>query len=323
MEMPDSLRTALENLLDGVPFNSLISDAQNISMRYRSHGPKAKPQIKERTEALAYAASRMPATFGAVYTALQSSLLSLSSRPESLADVGAGTGAASWAADSVLDLKDITCIEKEKVMLDTGRELMSHGSGALRRAKWVNNDLSVSDIPKADLVIASYVLNEITGNIRKAVIEKMWSAAGMMLLIVEPGTPEGYSNIIEARRLLLEAGAHIAAPCTHEKSCPKEEKDWCHFTCRIGRSRLHRMLKGGEAPYEDEKFSYLCAVREKCNLKGMRVLRHPLVYSGFVQIEVCTPEGIKNIRLSKKDGEKYKKARKASAGTLLSADETV
>jgi len=58
---------------------------------------------------------------------------------------------------------------------------------------------------------------------------------------------------------------------------------------------------------EDEKFSYICTVREKCSLQGMRVLRHPLVHSGFVQLEVCTQEGIRNIKLSKKDGEKYKK----------------
>jgi len=71
----------------------------------------------------------------------------------------------------------------------------------------------------------------------------------MMLLIVEPGTPAGYKNITEARRVLVESGAHIAAPCTHENTCPMEGNDWCHFTCRISRSRLHRLMKGGEAPF--------------------------------------------------------------------------
>lgn len=317
MEMPLSLRTAMENLLESVPHKKLINDAQNISMRYRSQREKEQPLVTKKTEALAYAASRMPATFGTIYAALENSLLSSECRPKSLVDAGAGTGTASWAADSILNLDNITCIEKENAMLDIGQELMRYGLDALRSAKWINNDLVTTDIPKADLVIAAYVINELAESSRKAVIEKLWSSAEMMLLIVEPGTPAGYSNIMEARRLLIENGAHIASPCTHQNGCPKEGNDWCHFSCRISRSRLHRKLKGGEAPFEDEKFSYLCVVRAKCNLQGMRVLRHPLIYSGYMQLEVCTAGGIMNIKLSKKDGERYKKARKATAGTFL------
>ncbi|NLM11904.1 MAG: rRNA methyltransferase [Clostridiaceae bacterium] len=323
MELPQSLRSAIENLLESVSHSELLTDAQNISMRYRSQRGKEEPLITEETEALAYAASRMPATYGAIHTALENSLAQVTYRPKTLVDVGAGTGAASWAADSILNLDNITCIEKENAMLDIGKELMKHGSDTLRSAKWIKNDLVTTDIPDADLVIAAYVLNEIAGNKRKDVIKKLWSAADMMLLIVEPGTPAGYLSLMEARRLLLEIGAHVASPCTHENACPKEGNDWCHFTCRISRSRLHRQLKGGEAPFEDEKFSYLCVVREKCNLQGIRVLRHPLVYSGYVQLEVCASDGIKNMKLSKKDGEKYKRARKASAGTLLFSDDMV
>lgn len=323
MELPQSLRTAMENILEIVSLSNLINDAQNISKRYRAQREGLGPFITGKSEALAYAASRMPATYGAVLTALENSLSTAKCVPKTLVDAGAGTGAASWAADSVLDLDRITCIERENLMQDIGMELMKHGSDALRSAKWIRGDLVSDAIPGSDLVIAAYVLNEIAGIKRRDVIEKLWSAAGMMLLVVEPGTPAGYSNIMEARRILADLGANIASPCTHQNDCPKEGNDWCHFTCRINRSRLHKQLKGGEAPFEDEKFSYLCVVREKCNLQGMRVLRHPLVHSGFVQLEVCTSGGIKNIKLSKKDGEEYKSARKAASGTLLNAGETV
>jgi len=316
MELPHSLRAALENMLENVPLSRLIDDAQNISSRYRSQ-TTIKRLISSETEALAYAASRMPATYGAVFAALESCIETTGRIPKTLVDAGAGTGAASWAAASILDLDSIVCIEKENAMHSVGKELMKYGTGSLLNAKWIDSDLVSAEIPKADLIIAAYVLNEITPDKRKDVAEKLWSSAEMMLLIVEPGTPAGYSNIIEIRRFLVEAGAHIASPCTHENPCPKEGTDWCHFTCRVGRSKLHRMLKGGEAPFEDEKFSYICFTRQACNNRGMRVLRHPLVHSGYVQLEVCTPEGIRNIRLSKKDGEKYKKARKACSGTLL------
>lgn len=322
MELPQTLRMAIENLLDGISHKKLLDDAQTISLRYRTQSGKGKSLLSEKSEAIAYAASRMPATFGAICTALYSSLEYAALNPKSMVDAGAGTGAASWAADSILNLEHITCIERENVMIETGKELMTHGSDVLKSAKWIKSDLAKADIPKADLIVASYVLNEMTEGNRKNVIEKLWSAAEMMLLIVEPGTPAGYSNLMEARRLLIECGAHIASPCTHENACPKEGNDWCHFSVRVSRSRLHRRLKGGEAPFEDEKFSYICFVREKCNLQGMRVLRNPLIHSGYIQFEACTPEGIKNIKLSKKDGEKYKSARKAVPGTLLFSDES-
>lgn len=320
MELPYPLRMALENQLEHIPGSRLVNDAKNISSRYRAQRTASRRLVTEKTEVLAYAASRMPATYGAVFSALEDSLLITGLRPKTLADAGAGTGAASWAADALLDLDSITCIEKEKAMLDTGKELMKYGSDVLRSAMWINADLAVADIPKADLVIASYVLNELPAEKRKELIIRLWDAAAMMLLIVEPGTPAGYSGIIEVRNMLTEAGAHIASPCPHENSCPKEGNDWCHFTCRISRSRLHRQLKGGEAPFEDEKFSYICFARKNNDIRGMRVLRHPLVYSGYVQLEVCTSEGIKNIKLSKKDGEKYKKARKAASGTLITEE---
>jgi ribosomal protein RSM22 (predicted rRNA methylase) len=34
-------------------------------------------------------------------------------------------------------------------------------------------------------------------------------------------------------------------------------------------------------------------------------------------LEVCTAEGIQDIKLSKKDGEKYKQARKAKSGDII------
>ena len=37
-----------------------------------------------------------------------------------------------------------------------------------------------------------------------------------------------------------EAGANILAPCPHARPCPLAAPDWCHFSARVARSRLHR-----------------------------------------------------------------------------------
>ena len=318
MEIPQALREALELQLTGMRQAQMMHDAQTISMRYRTQSGKGERLLTSDAEAVAYATARMPATFGAVYVALEQALASAGCLPQTLLDAGAGTGAAAWAADAQLDLKSIVCLEREDAMRRTGEAMMKQGPQALRDAKWIPHDLTTDEISeRSDLVVASYVLNEMTDAGRKKTAEKLWNAAKMLLLLVEPGTPAGFSHLREARQTLLECGAHIAAPCPCEADCPKTQDDWCHFSCRVGRSRLHRQLKGGEAPYEDEKFIYMALTREGSRCTGARVLRHPQVRGGHVMLEVCTADGIRDIKLSKKDGERYKQARKAKSGEQI------
>lgn len=325
MEIPFELRTALERQLQDADHGRLVRDSQNISLRYRTRGGTGERLLTGDSEALSYAVSRMPATYGAVRTALEKTLACVDCRPRTLIDAGAGTGAASWAAAGLMDLDSIVCLEREKAMRELGARLMEDGAQAsgdgmrvLREAKWLERDLETDHIPeKADLVITSYVLNEMTADARKRAIQKLWEAAGMILLVIEPGTPAGFSHLKEIRRMLVGQGAVIAAPCPSLDSCPMEADDWCHFACRVARSRLHRQLKGGEAPFEDEKFTYMAFGRVACRNAGMRILRRPQVRGGHIMLRVCMQDGIKDITLTRKDGERYKKARKASSGDGL------
>lgn len=328
MEIPQALREALEQQLSGVLHKQLMLDADTISKKYRMQDGKGGQFLTSGTQAAAYAAARMPATFCAVSAALRYALESTGFHPRqirSLLDAGAGTGAASWAADKAMGpiLESITCIEREDSMLRLGRVMMEKGSQVLCDAKWVRHDLTVDEIQEhADFVVASYVMNEIADTERMNVAKKLWNASESMLLLVEPGTPAGFAIMRDVRKMLIGYGAHIAAPCPHEADCPKTLGDWCHFTCRVSRSRLHRLLKAGDAPYEDEKFTYMAFVKEKSNggIKtgvNRRILRHPQVRGGHVMLEVCTVNGIENAILSKKDGKAYQLARKVKCGDLL------
>lgn len=318
MDMPENLRKALVTLTEEVSSSRLMEEARRISFRYRDRG---EPQqfIQSRSEALAYAVARMPATYGAVSSALAYTLTALEGWGEemgSLLDVGAGTGAATWAADGLVALQKVVCVERETMMRQIGTTIMAFGSEALQNAMWIECDIASQPIPsRGDLVIASYVLNELNVQSQAEVSEKLWDCAEKLLLIVEPGTPEGYRTIERVRTILLQRGAHIVAPCPHENPCPMLEQDWCHFSCRIPRSQLHRLSKGGEAPYEDEKYAYVALARERGPLnEGGRILRHPQIAKGIVRIQLCTEEGITWKTLSKRDGEAYKRVRKAKCG---------
>ncbi|WP_228984764.1 small ribosomal subunit Rsm22 family protein, partial [Streptomyces sp. DH12] len=130
---------------------------------------------------------------------------------------------------------------------------------------------SALSLAPADLVTVSYVLNELTAPDRAALVDAAADAA-QAVVIVEPGTPDGYARVIEARDRLIAAGFHVAAPCPHSAACPiVPGTDWCHFSARVSRSSLHRQIKGGTLAYEDEKFSYVAATRRPVTPAPARV----------------------------------------------------
>ena len=94
-------------------------------------------------------------------------------------------------------------------------------------------------------------------------------------------------------------------------------EDWCHFTVRVQRTRLHRLLKGGEAPFEDEKFAYLVLTRTPAQSPcGARVLRHPQIAPGRIALTLCE-EGEKRERVVTKKDPLWKRARKLGAGDAI------
>ena len=314
MELPFELRTAIEKQTEGMSLSKMKKTAEELSYRYRKQSGKGKRLLVEETEAVVYSAVRMPATFGAVFSALNYVLEGMNLKAHTLLDVGAGTGAASWAADALLQLDSITCMEREPAMQKIGKSIMQQGSSVLQRAEWIFADLVSDHILQADLVIASYVLNELLGENFLGTIDKLWQAAQELLLIVEPGTPQGHKRLRMAREYLLSKGAEIAAPCPHGMECPI---NWCHFTCRIARSRLHRQLKDGEVPYEDEKFSYMAFAKKPTEKVPARILRHPYTGKGYISLEICNTDGIETAVIRKKDKDLYKKVKKVRCGDSI------
>ena len=316
MEFPSDLRYALEQTLSGLKQNTLTVQAQALSERYRFQTGTGRRLLTEDIQAAAYAAVRMPATFGAICKALEVSLACTEISPSSLLDAGAGTGAACFSAVQFLSLNQVTCLEREDAMSKLGRHLMQQaGPESLKQAVWKSCDLVKDPVPhSADLVIASYVLGEMGSQERGAAAKKLWNAADQMLLLIEPGTPVGFAQLNELRSLLLAEGAYLAAPCPTQGTCPIAKGDWCHFTCRIARSKLHRQLKGADAPYEDEKFCYLALVKKPAHPAIARIRRHPKIEPGKITLELCTKNGLEQAIIRKRDGATFKKARKSNCG---------
>lgn len=316
MDIPQELKDQIEKISTGLKHKNVIEESQSISKKYRENDGKGKKMITKQTEAIAYAISRMSATYCAVYSVISKVLDNYNEEIQTVLDIGAGTGAATWAIKEVINPQKVTCLEREQAMRNIGKQLMCNN---LENVEWKEFDLISGNINKnADLVVTSYVINELSENNRKIAIEKMWEATNGLLIIIEPGTPEGFKHINEARELLLAKNANIVAPCSCNGKCPiNTQDDWCSFYVRVSRSGIQRQAKKGELGYEDEKFSYIAFSKTPVVIEQARILRHPQINSGYVKVKLCTPNGLEEKTYSKKDGEIYKKVRKLNAGDAI------
>lgn len=314
MDIPQELKEQIEKI-STMQHAKIIEESQAISKKYRENDGKGKKLVTKQSEAIAYAISRMPATYCAVYSALSQSLKKYKQDIKKVLDVGAGTGAATWAITNLIDVEQITCLEREEEMRKVGKKLMEKD---LSGVVWKSIDLCKDEMQeKADLVVTSYVINELNKVDMQNAITKMWNATEGALVIIEPGTPEGFSHILEARRMLLEQGANIIAPCTHNMECPISNDDWCSFYARVTRTKIQRQAKNGELGYEDEKFSYIAFSKQQVDVTEERILRHPQINSGYVKVKLCTQNGIEEKIYSKKDKDIYKRIRKLDAGDCI------
>ena len=318
-QLPAALQSAIDEMTGTCERAALARDAQAISESYRLRTGRGERLLTRESEAAAYAAARMPATYAAAHAALSEALLSAGIAPRTLLDCGAGTGAVSWAADDLLVLTVVTCLEREDAMRAAGQRLMRAGSDTLRAARWETCDLTQdAPLPTAELVCEGYMLGELPETMRLPAAARLWDAAEQLAVFIEPGTPQGFANLRAVRDMLLARGAHIAAPCPEgAEACPMAGEDWCHFAVRVQRTQLHRALKGGDAPYEDEKFCYLAAMRgEPENACMSRVLRHPQIAPGRIGVTVCEGGAIAERTFTKKDTQ-WKQVRKIAAGDRI------
>ncbi|NJQ05226.1 rRNA methyltransferase [Streptomyces lonarensis] len=287
---------------------------------YRGRTPTGAPILRDRADVVAYAAYRMPATTSAVSAALGELAARLPGwSPASQLDVGGGTGAAVWAVAGVWPgERHVTVLDWAGPALELGRELADGGAGP-RGTAWEKERLGPGlELPAAELVTISYVLNELTEEARDAVVDAA-AATGGAVVLVEPGTPDGYLRMRRARDRLTGAGMRVLAPCPHSGACPLEPgADWCHFAARVSRSSLHRRVKGGELPYEDEKFSYVAAVPAGWETPGAapgRIVRRPQQRKGQVLLDVCEPAGeVRRATVTKRTKDAYRAARDAEWG---------
>lgn len=324
MELPSLLRQAVDRYLDGTPLDELRGASERLSRRYRAEIRDGRFHLDAQTAVKAYLAARLPATYAAIRSSMgQVAEATPDFRPGSLIDIGAGPGSALWAAnDCWAGIADATMLEASPEARNAGIALAQ--GAPLPHMRWLAGDATqpLPAMQRADLVTLSYVLDELAPRAIQSLIDRLWDLTAHTLLVVEPGTPAGWRRILEVRDRLIAAGANIVAPCPHASSCPLASPDWCHFSRRVARSRLHRLTKNAEVPWEDEKFVYLAASRFPPPAAGRaRILAPPRAGKGRIELKLCLAKGaVREDVFSKRDGELFRQIRRLDWGDVTPVD---
>ena len=314
--IPSSLKSAIDRYLAESVAGSLVEKTARMSAHYR--------QGRASGSALdfgAYLVARLPATYAAVAFCLAE----LARRrpqflPRTLLDVGSGPGTVAWAATAAYPgISAVTFLDNNLPFLKLAGSLAAQSDHlALQGAKALNADLS--NLPgeaSAELAVAAYALAEMPVAKAREAAAALWKACENTLLVIEPGTPQGFSRIHQVRASLIAEGAHLVAPCTHMNSCPVQLPDWCHFSVRLARRRDHMHAKKATVPFEDEKFSYLIAARQPGPLQGARILSPPAESKAEIKFKLCSENGLSHQSIAGRDKAEYKRVRKLEWGDLF------
>lgn len=325
-ELPAPLATAIEARLEGRAQATLRESARRLSERYRARQPTLET-IRDEADALAYAATRMPATYAAIVTALGRLREERHDfAPRRMLDVGCGLGAAACAAATAWpEIDEVALLDRSALFLRLAAGLMRDG-GPPAAIEPIQADLVDLAAPRAidadpfDLVVAGYALTEIAETELAAVAERLWALTSGAMVVVEPGTPRDHARLMEVRRRLLALGAHIIAPCPHQAPCPLPAPDWCHFSVRLPRRRAHRLVKGADAPFEDEKFAYLAVARvAAAGPPWARIIAPPRAGKAGVSLKLCADKAFRETFIPKRDKPRYEKIRRKEWGDPLHA----
>ena len=308
----------ISEILSSQKVSSLREDFARVSDTYRKQNISSNIVVSKDSEVLAYLSTRMCATTSISYDVLNRVFSMCDNKVDTVLDVGSGTGAVLWAIDDVLGGSNITALETEDNMLKYSRILSQDLSSNIDYVKGnILSSNTMSKLGKFDMVIESFMLNELSDSDRLLALDNMCSKTSDYLVLIEPGTPKSYERMMSIRDYVLDKGFSLVLPCPHSEKCGLCD-DYCNFSTRVQRTSIERRVKGGMLSYEDEKYFYLVFRLGECDVRPHSVvLRHPVYRKNCVDLKLCDADTtIRSITVTKSDKDRYKISKSLSHGDI-------
>ena len=139
MHLPHLVQHYISGRVEGIPFAKLQEAAESLSNHYRSAKATSTLPLIARHKAAAYLATRMPGTYAAAMHVLTEAAGRLP-QIASVLDLGAGTGAASLACQSVFgNHVNLTLLDEDSAFFLEAKALLPD-------AKFIQTDLLTKTI---------------------------------------------------------------------------------------------------------------------------------------------------------------------------------
>jgi ribosomal protein RSM22 (predicted rRNA methylase) len=261
--------------------------------------------------------------------------------PLRVLDLGAGCGAMSLgalvhaAAAGATRPLAIEAVDQDAAALAILADAVPAAARALGVAATVTTrraDLPGAALPRAELILAGTVLNELDDAAALALTRAALAALADdgALVLIEPALRETTRALHRLRDAVIAAGAaHVFAPCTRRAApCPMlaDERDWCHeergaaLPPRAARLAQVTGLRDGAM-----KYSYLVLRHRPGHVGGtddaLRVVGHPQRSKGKLELPVCGQAGLTQLRVLKRDRATIGRAvQRARRGDVLHLD---
>jgi ribosomal protein RSM22 (predicted rRNA methylase) len=234
-------------------------------------------------------------------------------RPLRVIDLGAGCGAMALGLAAALAERAEDARAFELVAIDRDADALRIAKTALARfapdvvVTTRGDDVSRAEIPRADLVLAGTVLNELPEAARVPLAERALAALpdDGALVLIEPALRDTSRALHHLRDALLARGAHVFAPCTRTLApCPAlaDPDDWCHEDRSVDLPpRTAQLARTTHLRDGGLKFSYLVLRRTPlplvANPHAWRVVSEPRAQKGKLELYGCSDGGRVQIRL--------------------------
>lgn len=323
--LPSNIEQAIQEQLDRQDSPDWISRAVALHTRYTERHTKGS-YLKDMDDIFAYLALRTPATYAQIHAACSAICEMIPSwKPVSVLDIGSGPGTGVWAAkDSWESIVDATCVDAERNFITIGRQLTEQSQFSIS-VTWEHKDVrgGLDQSKQYDLVIISNVLNELTPASRDKLLGQAFNSTSGVLLVVEPGTPEG-SIITQTVAKQFRNSAHLVAPYI-DNSLVQKEGFWLHFSQKFIRPEFERRIRQHmrdnsemASDWEEAKFSYVALSKLSTeNAIWGRCIGPIQNQKGFIELPVLTKDAIETIRVMKRHPEQYHYAKELKWGDVI------
>lgn len=155
-------------------------------------------------------------------------------------------------------------------------------------------DIAAAGKSGSSLALSAFALSLMTNDSNRfEAVQAMWDSGADVIVVIDQATPRGFASVASARAQLIQlgkqnadqGGAHVVAPCSHDKPCPLlhpfaisssiasavgvrsdtgnpvKSKDVCGFTARYHTPAFLRRTKHSDRGEENVEYSYVVVRR--------------------------------------------------------------